>query len=182
MTLDEFKLANVVLGEQLGICPEDVLGALALLLDSERRNPTTPANCIVFARQGVDGAHYALLKIDDRPLHEQPVILIAPMGPDYSCLGETLEEFVELQAQWAEELADEIQEMEGDPGWASEKRGIVQAIREHFGLRPRPDYQQRWEALDREYLPRLDIAPDILESMDEDNELFKFRPHPPGIQ
>jgi hypothetical protein len=52
---------------------------------------STPRNALTFGAMGVDGVHYAILKIDGAVTDESPVIHVSPMdfsGP-YAVLGES---------------------------------------------------------------------------------------------
>jgi hypothetical protein len=52
---------------------------------------STPRNALTFAAMGVDGVHYAILKIDGAVTDESPVIHVSPMdfSEPYAVLGET---------------------------------------------------------------------------------------------
>src|SRR5215831_9369829 len=52
---------------------------------------STPLNALTFGAMGVDGVHYAILKIDGAVTDESPVIHVSPMdfSKPYAVLGET---------------------------------------------------------------------------------------------
>lgn len=56
----------------------------------------TPQNAVVFGWMGVDGVHYAILKIGGSILENSPVLQIAPMDFDetYSLLAPTFKEYL----------------------------------------------------------------------------------------
>jgi hypothetical protein len=56
----------------------------------------TPRNAMVFGKMGVDGVHYAILKIDGQVREHSPVIQIDPMEWDYpySLLAPTFKEYL----------------------------------------------------------------------------------------
>lgn len=58
----------------------------------------TPQNAVVFGWMGVDGVHYAILKIDGQILDESPVIQIGPMDFDepYSLLAPTFMDYLAI--------------------------------------------------------------------------------------
>ncbi len=58
----------------------------------------TPLNAVVFGWMGVDGVHYAILKIDGQILEESPVIQIGPMDFDepYSLLAPTFMDYLAI--------------------------------------------------------------------------------------
>lgn len=43
---------------------------------------STPVNAVTFASMGVDGVHYAILKIDDQVRDDSPVVQVSPMDSD----------------------------------------------------------------------------------------------------
>jgi hypothetical protein len=51
----------------------------------------TPRNALTFGAMGVDGVHYAILKIDGAVTDESPVIHVSPMdfSKPYAVLGES---------------------------------------------------------------------------------------------
>ena len=56
----------------------------------------TPKNAVVFGWMGVDGVHYAILKIEDQIRETSPVIQIGPMDFDepYSLLAPTFKDYL----------------------------------------------------------------------------------------
>jgi len=52
---------------------------------------STPLNALTFAAMGVDGVHYAILKIDGKITDKSPVIHVSPMdfSEPYAVLGES---------------------------------------------------------------------------------------------
>jgi hypothetical protein len=42
----------------------------------------TPLNAITFAYTGVDGVHYAILRVDDQVCDDSPVLFVSPMDSD----------------------------------------------------------------------------------------------------
>jgi hypothetical protein len=58
----------------------------------------TPQNAVVFGWMGVDGVHYAILKIDDEIRETSPVIQIGPMDFDepYSLLAPTFKDYLAI--------------------------------------------------------------------------------------
>ncbi len=58
----------------------------------------TPQNAIVFGWMGVDGVHYAILKIDGQIRDESPVIQIGPMDFDepHSLLAPTFTDYLAI--------------------------------------------------------------------------------------
>jgi hypothetical protein len=59
---------------------------------------STPRNAITFGCMGVDGVHYAVLKIDGVVTDESPVIQVSPMdfSDPYSVLGESFLGFLAI--------------------------------------------------------------------------------------
>ena len=52
---------------------------------------STPKNAITFANMGVDGVHYAILKLEGAIRDDSPVIQVSPMdSDDITVLGESL--------------------------------------------------------------------------------------------
>jgi hypothetical protein len=52
---------------------------------------STPKNAITFADMGVDGVHYAILKLEGAVRDDSPVIYVSPMdSDDITVLGESL--------------------------------------------------------------------------------------------
>ena len=58
----------------------------------------TPQNAVVFGWQGVDGVHYAILKINGQICETSPVIQIGPMDFDepYSLLAPTFTDYLAI--------------------------------------------------------------------------------------
>ena len=58
----------------------------------------TPRNAVVFGWMGVDGVHYAILKIDGQIREESPVIQIGPMDFDepHSLLAPTFTDYLAI--------------------------------------------------------------------------------------
>jgi hypothetical protein len=58
----------------------------------------TPRNAVVFGKMGVDGVHYAILKIGDQVCENSPVIQIDPMEWDcpHSLLAPTFKEYLAI--------------------------------------------------------------------------------------
>lgn len=58
----------------------------------------TPQNALVFGKMGVDGVHYAILKIDGQVRENSPVLQIDPMEWDcsYSLLAPTFKEYLAI--------------------------------------------------------------------------------------
>jgi hypothetical protein len=75
----------------------DVLGDDELVFppvahyDSIYDYDSTPRNAVIFGAMGVDGVHYAILKIDGAITDFSPVIHVSPMdfSQPYAVLGET---------------------------------------------------------------------------------------------
>lgn len=57
---------------------------------------STPRNSLTFGEMGVDGVHYAILKIDGAVRDDSPVIQISPMdfSEPYSVLGKSFLDYV----------------------------------------------------------------------------------------
>src|SRR5438132_1061583 len=75
-------------------CPEShgVLGEEYLVLPPKERwadYSCEPRNVLTFAKMGVDGVHYAIVKIDSEIRDDSPVIHVSPMDFDepYCVLG-----------------------------------------------------------------------------------------------
>ncbi len=57
----------------------------------------TPENAVVFGWMGVDGVHYAILKIEGAIRNESPVIHVSPMdGEPYSLLAPTFTDYLAI--------------------------------------------------------------------------------------
>jgi len=58
----------------------------------------TPKNAVVFGWMGVDGVHYAILKIDGEVRENSPVIQIGPMdfSEPYSLLAHTFADYLAI--------------------------------------------------------------------------------------
>src|SRR5262245_34227858 len=71
---------------------EGVLGDDELVFppDPDFGYESTPRNALTFGAMGVDGVHYAILKIDGAVTDESPVIHVSPMdGEHCAVLGES---------------------------------------------------------------------------------------------
>src|SRR6476661_6376960 len=57
---------------------------------------STPRNAVTFGSMGVDGVHYAILRVDEKIDDHSPVIQIAPMdfSEPYSLLANTFIEYL----------------------------------------------------------------------------------------
>jgi hypothetical protein len=56
---------------------------------------STPKNAVTFASMGVDGVHYAILKIDGQVRDDSPVVQVSPMdSEDVTVLAESLLSFL----------------------------------------------------------------------------------------
>jgi hypothetical protein len=62
--------------ERLGVLGEDYL---VFPPQTDYGYEATPRNALTFANMGVDGVHYAILKIDGEVSDESPVIHVGPM-------------------------------------------------------------------------------------------------------
>jgi hypothetical protein len=89
----------------------------------------TPRNALIFGTMGVDGVHYAILRIDGQVTDESPVIHVGPMdfSQPYVVLGATFVSYL------ADACAVSVREMEAM--FAEERAGrqtLVPFLREHF--------------------------------------------------
>lgn len=89
----------------------------------------TPQNAVVFGWMGVDGVHYAILKIDGQIRDESPVIQIGPMDFDepHSLLAPTFTDYMAIgcgasRKQIEDLLADE----------ESGRSSLLDYMRAHF--------------------------------------------------
>lgn len=89
----------------------------------------TPQNAVVFGWMGVDGVHYALLKIDNRICDESPVIQIGPMDFDepYALLGPTFTDFLAIGCGSNRQVIEELLTVE-DSG----RPCLLDFLRSHF--------------------------------------------------
>ena len=96
---------GVLGGEELVFPPDPAYGYWA-----------TPRNALTFAAMGVDGVHYAVLRIDGAVTDESPVIHVSPMdfSDPYAVLGASFLEYLaaacgvsdqELEAVFEQERA-----------------------------------------------------------------------------
>lgn len=75
-------------GDRFGVLGDD---ALIIPPDPDYGYASTPRNAVTFSAMGVDGVHYAILKIDGAVTDESPVIHVSPMdfSQPYAVLGES---------------------------------------------------------------------------------------------
>jgi hypothetical protein len=56
---------------------------------------STPKNALTFARMGVDGVHWAILKIDGEVKDDSPIVYVSPMDShDVTIMAESLLDFL----------------------------------------------------------------------------------------
>ncbi|MEZ6134957.1 MAG: hypothetical protein R3C53_08620 [Pirellulaceae bacterium] len=89
----------------------------------------TPQNAVVFGWMGVDGVHYAILKIDGQIRDESPVIQIGPMDFDepYSLLAPTFTDYLAIGCGASRR---EIEGLLADE--AAARSSLLDFMREHF--------------------------------------------------
>jgi hypothetical protein len=89
----------------------------------------TPQNAVVFGWMGVDGVHYAILKIDGQICETSPVIQIGPMDFDepYSLLAPTFMDYLARGCGVTTERIQAVlnQEESGNPS-------LLAFMRSHF--------------------------------------------------
>jgi hypothetical protein len=117
---------------------ERVLGADEVVYPPEEESgyPETPLNAVVFGWLGVDGVHYAILKIDGEIRDESPVIQVSPCDSDCYCL--LAPTFTDYLAKGCGVSQKEIEDL-----LVAEQAGhssIVEFLRSHFdGMRFFPE-------------------------------------------
>ncbi|MFN3151488.1 hypothetical protein [Bremerella sp.] len=89
----------------------------------------TPENAVVFGWMGVDGVHYAILKLDGHIDESSPVIQIGPMDFDepYSLLAPTFKEYLAIGCGVTVDQVEPLltQEASGTPA-------LLDFMRTHF--------------------------------------------------
>jgi hypothetical protein len=129
----------------------DVLGDDELVFppvahyDSIYDYDSTPRNAVIFGAMGVDGVHYAILRIDGAITDASPVIHVSPMdfSQPYAVLGET------FLAYLAAACGVSVQQMEAV--FEEERAGgnrLVPFLKTHFDHSRLYD-EARLRALDR---------------------------------
>ena len=89
----------------------------------------TPQNAVVFGWMGVDGVHYAILKIDGKIRDESPVIQVGPMDFDepYSLLAPAFADYLAIGCATTRGTIEDL--------IAAEQRGqasLLEYLRSHF--------------------------------------------------
>jgi hypothetical protein len=90
---------------------------------------TTPLNAVVFGSMGVDGVHYAILKIDGAIRHESPVIHVSPMDFDdpYALLGPTFADYLAIGCGVSRKEIEDLLAAE-----ESGRSSLLEFLRAHF--------------------------------------------------
>jgi hypothetical protein len=114
----------------------------------------TPRNALTFGTMGVDGVHYAILKIDGEVTDESPVVHVGPMdfSEPYVVLGDSFISYL------AAACGVSIQEMESV--FAEEREGrqkLVPFLKSHF-VQSRLYDEKRLRKLEL-YLDRVEPKP-----------------------
>ena len=106
----------------------------------------TPKNALTFCSMGVDGVHYAILKIDGQVADDSPVVMVSPMdSDDVLVLAESLLEYL---ADGSEVSASEMHEI-----FVAEKLGerrLVEFLSKNFKVSRLLD-DERLQSLTAEY-------------------------------
>ena len=99
---------------------------------------STPKNAVTFASMGVDGIHYAILKIDGQVRDDSPIVHVSPMDSDDITV--MAESFLSFLADGCGVSAREMQEI-----FDAERSGghqLVGFLSEHFDRYRLPDDEQ----------------------------------------
>lgn len=114
-----------------------------------------PRNAVTFAQMGVDGVHYAILKINGEVRDDSPVIHISPMDFDepYCVLGVSFLDYLADACNVSKREMSDVFEEE-----RSGKRTLVPFLKKHF------DHSRLYE---EERLRRLDCYLKLVEIREE---------------
>ncbi len=106
---------------------------------------STPKNAVTFASMGVDGVHYAILKIDGQVRDDSPVVHVSPMDSDDVTV--MAESFLSFLAEGCGLSAREMQEV-----FDAERSGehqLVAFLSGHFDRYRLPDDEQTHQLTSR---------------------------------
>lgn len=137
--------------------PPFVFGSIGLnLAEDFPAYDCTPRNTKTFANTGVDGCHWGLLVMADRPEHDWPVVFTSPMdfSSQHAIGGESLRDFIELGC--ASRNFDGIGHGESHDV-DSNDAPLWEFLKDHFHLRDRSDIDAWMDMLQTRYLEMLDI-------------------------
>jgi hypothetical protein len=153
-------------------------GQLGLILMNANRNSyyCTPKNVVTFATTGVDGVHFSFLELKGKVNEQSPVVVTNPSDGTNFIVGENLKDFLDigsfrgysalgmpskdvLEVYLGAERKAQTRE-DRALGFVPADNKVLSFLRDQFGLEAWTDPKERFDALQKKYLPLLDVSPE----------------------
>ncbi|MFG0285230.1 MAG: hypothetical protein ACF8R7_12470 [Phycisphaerales bacterium JB039] len=162
--LADLRRLAAIVGQASGEGESGAFDCLGLCLaDDDYRNASTPLNSRTFAYTGVDGVHFGLVALPDRPESEWPVVETCPMdfSAQHIIAGKNLRDFLELGVSARSFHLTIAGPADDEPDMAPgvEELRKLAILREHFGLKDRTDHEEWGRELQVRYRGLLELGP-----------------------
>lgn len=179
--LEKLRKADAVAAKRFPSRSNPGFSALGLLLHPQLERFDywcTPKNVVTFARTGGNGVHFSFLAHDGKVTENSPVVITIPSPgnrPNY-IVGENLFDFLclgihrgffALEQLPADRLFDAYSSATWEPntrddnavgfGVDEHQRKLLSFLRDEFRLEPWKNLRKKFERLQKDYLPQLQL-------------------------
>jgi len=165
LLLDELKAFR----DKVALRDEHALGPIGLTHVLEELYwsgyPCSPRNSVAFASAGEDGDHYSFLVSNNRIDENTPVILTWPTEAENYIVGATLREFLSFGMHCGYfQLLDVLEFPDANcDRWVdtrqleADEQKLLREFADEFKLEPWTNRSSRFEELQKEYMPLLEV-------------------------